>query len=170
MFSSIAPAARILASSSTASHLSPTAPTGVWQGAPPGTAASATSCGARSDRVAALKVLLKNRSATGSALTLHLPMEIVDFNFNQFKSAPCNSMMTNTSHLIFFFFLYLCCPQNFWCCGCSVLVIYILPVLFDRLGAHLQFAMPFDGTSDMHIKVRFGVRALLICDTVRLDS
>jgi hypothetical protein len=51
-----------------------------------------------------------------------------------------------------------------------VLVIYILPVLFDRLGAHLQFAMPFDGTSDMHIKVRFGVRALLICDTVRLDS
>jgi hypothetical protein len=65
---------------------------------------------------------------------LHLPlMEVVDINFNQFKLAACNSMTTNTSDLIFFF-LYLCYPQNFCCCGHSVLIIYILPVMFDSLG------------------------------------
>jgi hypothetical protein len=42
-------------------------------------------------------------------------------------------MMTNTSDLIFFL-SYLCYSYNFWYCGRSVLIIYILPVLFDRLG------------------------------------
>jgi hypothetical protein len=115
-------------------------------------------------------VLLKNRSATGSAPHPPSPNGNCGFQFQSIQISTLQFHDDKYLSLDFFFFLYLCCPQNFWCCGCSVLVIYILPVLFDRLGAHLQFAMPFDGTSDMHIKVRFGVTALLICDTVRLDS
>jgi hypothetical protein len=67
MFSSTSPPARILTSSAAASHSSPTMPTDVWRGVPPGTAATATSCSARSGGAAALEVLLKNLYATGSA-------------------------------------------------------------------------------------------------------
>jgi hypothetical protein len=101
---------------------------------------------------------------------LHLPlMEVVDINFNQFKLAACNSMTTNTSDLIFFLSLFVLYPE-FLLLRSQCAYHLHSPCYVWQFGAHLQFAMPFDGTSDLHVKIRFGVRALLICDTHCLVS
>jgi hypothetical protein len=105
---------------------------------------------------------------------LHLPVEVVDFNFNQFKLAPCNSTTTNTSDLIFLSFFICVIRRNFcvvvtmclsftfsllcltgWGCIYNLLCLLMAPVIYTSryvlvLG-HYWFVIPIVWTTEGHL-------------------